>query len=95
MVCLVASETLYCWLYISITSPHHLMCNLCCNVSLRGGRGRPSKGDAFTIAEEYRRRKKMVRQEEIAKARKLTKMINESESTAANPTHLVSLACGL
>ena len=42
----------------------------------------PPKGDAFEIAEAYKRKKRqeMLREEDVTKAKNITKIINEPDS---------------
>lgn len=56
--------------------------------------GRPSKGDAFAIAFAYQRKKRqeeLMREEEVRKAKKVTRMLNEPDSKSATAKSVVSL----
>ena len=70
--------------------------------SLRGGHryggsnlsGRPSKGDAFAIALAYQRKKRqeeLLREDEVQKAKKVTRMLNEPDSKSSTTKSVVSL----
>ena len=49
------------------------------------GTGRGPKGDAFEIAEAYKRKKRqeMLREEDVIKAKNIAKIINEPDSKPA------------
>ncbi len=48
--------------------------------------GRPSKGNAFEIAKAYQRKKQqeVMRDDEVVKAKKLAKMLNEPDPKASS-----------